>query len=516
MLYRDFLRAGDFVEMLPVGLPVTLKYNAMGKFESAHRTHDMGDMDSDLYSHLVTTNAVPTKIATNNGTAYIKGVLELSNDYVKELGELPQVIEVSEQLKEDLKGSMSTRFVAYDIDSTSLSFGGPNLFRTWFKNQGFDPVIGFLATYGDIDAQFSSVLASNGYTERDIYGLLVFRGKDFFEMRMRNKVDRITKIETYLDRSGCVFAHVKTKLGGDLRIPYFDVVEKNLYSKDYVLMSESGQIISKYDIYSSNNSSNPWFECPVCGKRYLISERFSFCTDPHCLSTQYDRAVHFANVLGIEPFSYDAYVETVMSGKLERFRDILLLPEYADAEISASLYDLMNAIVPIYAVPRRESLWKLYSMCNGSFDSIMYYMSHPGTILSDLGIQDQNLVNWVSDEENREDFSSIVNFSNVTISDSSKRFDGSPIFRGKSIAITGRFKHGTHEEISAILRSYSAEVRPFDESDCIIVGDIQEDVNGSEVAYMRVHNLPVFTESEFFEMYDIDADLRNIQGMASA
>lgn len=516
MRYSDYLRAGDFVELLPIGLPITLKYGANGKLESATKTNGDKGIDGVLYSYIVSNEVVPLKLPTSGGTMFVQGVLELSGDYVRDLGMLPQVIESSKQLPEDLVNGTDSKFLAVSADSTSMNFAGPSLFRSWLHNHGFDCVPGFLSTYGDIEAQVTSVLAGEGRTERDIYGLQIYRGDNVIESRLRNRVDRIEEIQVYLDPAGHVFANIRTKLGLNTNVPYFEVLKLELYEGDYILVSESDQILSKYGIYSAKSGGGDmWYTCPVCGKRYMVAERYAMCPDANCMSRQFERLSHFSSVLGIEPVGYDDYVDAVVSRKITGFGDVLLLDAYKDIEIEASLYKIMDAVIPIVAVPNRESIWQLYSKCNGSYNSIEYYMSHPGTIYSDLGIQDQHLVNWVSEEQNRDDLAAIIGYANVHVSDDCKRFDGSPIFRGKSIAITGRFKHGTHEEVASILRSYSADVRPFDESDCLVVGDIQEDVDGVQVRYMREQNLPVFSESEFFETYDIDNDLLNAQASST-
>ena len=77
--------------------------------------------------------------------------------------------------------------------------------------------------------------------------------------------------------------------------------------------------------------------------------------------------------------------------------------------------------------------------------------------------------------------------------------------------ITGDFLHGGVEEISAIFSSYGALVTAtFDEAvDCIVVGDTQSNVNGHTVQYALKHNIPVFTEHDFFARYEIDKDLAN-------
>ena len=81
-----------------------------------------------------------------------------------------------------------------------------------------------------------------------------------------------------------------------------------------------------------------------------------------------------------------------------------------------------------------------------------------------------------------------------------KAFEGAPIFRGKEIVITGRFRHGNNNFIKSIFESYGA-------TGCVVVGDIPEDVSGIAIRKAKKARIDVFDESTFFNMYDIDADL---------
>ena len=78
--------------------------------------------------------------------------------------------------------------------------------------------------------------------------------------------------------------------------------------------------------------------------------------------------------------------------------------------------------------------------------------------------------------------------------------------------ITGDFNHGNMSEISAILSSYSADVitelpDSGDRIDCIVVGDRKENINGHAVKEAQKSGVPIFTETEFFSRYEIDADM---------
>ena len=65
------------------------------------------------------------------------------------------------------------------------------------------------------------------------------------------------------------------------------------------------------------------------------------------------------------------------------------------------------------------------------------------------------------------------------------------------------------DDIAGILEGYSAEViQKFDQSaDCVVVGDIPENVNGHAISQAKLLQIPVMQETSFFAMYGIDNDL---------
>ena len=105
----------------------------------------------------------------------------------------------------------------------------------------------------------------------------------------------------------------------------------------------------------------------------------------------------------------------------------------------------------------------------------------------------------------------MIDDDHIIITKTNRKFDGIPMLRNKTIAITGIFNHGSLQEVASILNSYSANVvfgNCHEKIDCVIVGNINENVDGSLINRARDENIAVFTESEFFARYDIDSDLR--------
>ena len=97
----------------------------------------------------------------------------------------------------------------------------------------------------------------------------------------------------------------------------------------------------------------------------------------------------------------------------------------------------------------------------------------------------------------------------IKIKSVSKKFEGAPIFRNKTICITGDFKHGTLEDIVSILQSYSAKVvTKFDNTvNCVVIGHFEnEDPQIAQLA--TSYNVPIYSEDSFFKSYEIDLDIK--------
>ena len=120
-------------------------------------------------------------------------------------------------------------------------------------------------------------------------------------------------------------------------------------------------------------------------------------------------------------------------------------------------------------------------------------------------------INWCRDSKNLEMFTNLLHSGRVEISSAMKQFDGAPIFRNTKILITGTFKHGKLSDVADILRSYSADVTTYFQHDIsvVVVGDIKENVDGSIVTKARQAGIQICNESEFFNLYKIDEDLKN-------
>ena len=341
-----------------------------------------------------------------------------------------------------------------------------------------------------------------------ISGYFIFTKQISKHINLDSRYDKIENISVYLDKSGCVRCNIKlNSIDSDISISYYEMVIKELYSGDYIILDQSKNILTKYPI-PSNFVDFGGYTCPFCGKHYIVNDEFSRCPDSHCASRLYLDVNHFLNKLNLPNIEYERYIELIHNQKFVDFQDILNIDELQDSIVETTFYDLLDAIIPMWALHDRDVIWKLCSTCNNSWESINYYLEHPLAISSDLKFDSKELVSWLQDSRNVQTIKDILQYTNIVISSSIKRFEGSPIFRNKNIWITGKFLHGSNAEVESILRSYSAQVTDYDKADCGIIGGIHEGIDGFKVNKLRNRNIPIFDETEFFNMYDIDSDLR--------
>lgn len=515
MLTRNLLKAGDYIQIVPLGVRVTLQYKSTGLLDKVWLGYEIGPegkideevhYSKNLYSSLIKKLKVPTHISTNNGSLFIYGVL-YTGRHPKVLGNFEDSLQ--ENIINDIvRDDCDFNFFACNVKSTSISFTGISQIRNWLKAQDFNLLPGLLAPLKDIEAAIDNTLQLSPFQYSLICGYFVSDKTSSNYVSLNKIQDKIKSLDVYLDKEGYVRCNLKlTKLDNIISISYYEMINKQLYENDLVVLDSSHNIETKYPLPENGKLDNH-YTCPFCGKRYTVSQEFERCPDSHCISRLYSQIVHFLTKLNLPSIEYDRYIKLWESNKFTKFSDVLMLPELRDCEIETTFYNLFDAIIPVSSIRDRNVLWNFCIACNNSWESICYYLDHPSSIKDDLSIDSQQLFEWLQDKLNVETIKEIISYTNIIITPSSKKFEGSPIFRGRSIWLTGKFVHGSIPEIESILRSYSASItNTAKTASCGIIGDIPENIDGFTVNQLKARGIPVFSESEFFNKYDIDSDL---------
>lgn len=514
MNVRNLLRPGDFVMLLPVGIKITLQYDASGCIEKVYTGYDSerADKTDDILKILVNNDKIPSRIQITKGTSWIKGIL-YTGAIAKASGSLPKAVE-SELLKKFLDAPDTFNFFAASVESTSVVFRGATSARQCLAMAKFRLLPGWIIPAKVSEKTVETWINSNIYPFGPIItDFIIYHNDDVSIIPTGLTQVIVEKIETFLDFNG----YVKSKLiVGDsdrpIYIDYSDTVNFTI-RKDSVLVFDSNHRI----IYCKNEDSakpyNTVVSCKRCGKKYNIPKSgYVYCPDEHCPSRIMPEIIQFINVLNLPEYDKENLQNDIEKNTITCIPDIFLLPEYEKINIEVTFTELLRSVVPIKKIPRDDVFTAFAFACSQNERTFRYYIQNPDMISSDLGMEHHDLdkfVEWLSDGYNLSDLTTLLDLPNIKIKTIEKKFNGAPIFRNKTICITGTFVRGSLAEIATILQSYSANVvfRFSNIVDCVLTGSTNENIDGSIIRDAKTMKKVIMTEDDFFKRYGIDDDI---------
>lgn len=513
MFLKNEFKSGELVMIMPVGIPVTLQYNPKGILEKVYCSieDDITDYEVsyDMFNSLYESKICPVKIPLTGGTTHVKGVLYTGKWHTGE-GSLPYCV-LSDMCIEFTERPKTYNFFACQVTSTAAKFNGAAACKRWFNMAKFNQLPSFLVPTPLTSVSFNSAVNRiYEFIPEMIMYFVVYDKSGVRYVSTDIKQHYIHKINEYLDEYG----NIKGELIFDdstLSLDYSDIVRMNIQRRMHIVVDRSGQPLRVFG--DSKKRVSGTISCSVCGKQIITPMHGVVkCPDPHCMSNMYpafSRFLHCYNLLDMTFGEYKAYVQ---SGLIREISDIFKLSNWSQYNIETSLSDLLRSIVPVSQVADNNAIVSFTQHCNGNVNMFNYYVENPTAIQSDFHLTGQqigNLVKWLSDKYNKDTLIHLVDCDNVVITDDGKKFNGSPIFRNKRIMITGDFRHGSHEDIKSILKSYSATVvEKFDiDIDCVIIGSTLDGINSVELKKAKLVNTPIFEEDDFFNQYEIDKDM---------
>lgn len=526
MFLQQNFTPGNYVTVVPVGIPVTLQYNVKGILQTAYLGYstDKEEMRNGLFKHLYESKCVPVKVPASNGTIIVEGVLYTSKLFP------------SDTSYEDVGRTLlctyfldhpeAFNFFAGHVYSTGLAFNGSASCRKWLSLAKFKLLPGFLVPGNPTKESIESCI--NGINQYPfIYPLIMY-----FIIYDKNSVSFnptgikqlcVTKIKSYNDQNGYIMCKIYNQSEDTIYCDYSEAVSYDISDTSCVVLDKNDTILYSYKVplkstwifgKSEDDIKLPGsFSCPVCGRQIIVPKSGPvICPDEHCMSRQYSEFLHFMHSYNMPEMSFDEYNNRVKHGELHWLPDIFLLDNYSEYRIDTTLYDLLISLLPVRLHINSNVVSSFVQHCNNNLNMFTYYIKNPSKIQIDFHLVGNGLdrfVKWLSDDYNIDLISTLLDLDNIQLNKSGKKFDGAPIFRGRTILITGDFKHGSTDDIIGILQSYSAKVvTSFDASvQCLVVGASQENVNGVYIRKCRLKGIPVFDEYSFFKEYDIDADL---------
>lgn len=518
MFVKNFLKPGDYLMPVPVGLPMTLQYNDKGVIEKTY----IGWQDSkqqannEFYSCFRQSDVCPMTISVKGGTTWISGVL-YSKNTLFDSGKLPECIFESLQ-KLFIKDPSNFNFYAGNIESLATVFRGANPIVNWLDMSKFNVLPGWIIPSGLTKAAFYKMLDTDRFNSKFTYGLvsnyIVYRGSSVIYENTGIRQFVVSKVSKFIDSYGYIKCNVYSRDDSvdTVILNYSDVVKFNIQTNSLVVLDSTNSVL--YTCCTDNKKREPRskkISCDVCGKPFVVPDSgLVECPDPHCKSKWLPIINQMLSVFKLPMMTQSRFNEC--SSSLICIADVLSLDEYKDYKLNITLSDILEALVPRTTVSDTKVFYVFSSKCRNVIKTFLYYIHNPENIMNELemsGIHSVNLVKWLSDVYNQSEVESLLDCPQVSIEMNNKIFDGPPIFRNKTIMITGSFKHGDFKQISAILRSYSADVTYefSDKVDCVLIGDILENVNGTAVKNAQRNNVPVMEEAAFFKQYEIDEDL---------
>lgn len=515
MFAKTFCKPGSYLCVVPIGLQVTLQYNAKGLLEKVFLGYgdNKTNITNDVLSELLASKTVPGNIHLKQGTTWVKGVLHSQKVFTTP-GVLPTCIE-SEMLEDLQYNTQDYTFYAGTVESMAASFRGAMITRNWLSMAGFTLLPGFIAPV-NLDATSFELLMNNDkypFKYPFVSGFLVFEGTDAEYHNAMISQDVVKTVKRHNDINGYIKATLSC-VGQYKEVHYSDVVKHNIHTNTLLIMNSCGDILSSVSTDSKKRDKrSATISCSVCGKSFRCPTSGPVkCEDLNCRSTMYGHIQKLLCTFSLPSMDEKRFQHLLENDEIVCLTDVLILEEYRDAKISCTLDKILQACIPVTVCSDTSLLTAFVSRCSNSWNTLQYYLLNPQKIPIDLDMSSpamKKVIDWLSDSYNVSTIQTLVESDQITIVTSSKKFDGAPIFRDRTILVTGKFMHGDLAEVSAILQSYSAKVvTQYDKSvGCLVVGSLKENIDGKAIQAARANNIPVFDEVEFFKKYTIDEDL---------
>lgn len=505
MFAKTCCKPGSFVEFVPIGLLVKLQYNQNGVLEGA--SIDVGysyePCSAEQFNYI--KSKVPQSIRLSGGTTWVDAVI--TPRVIPDVeGVLPYCI------YPDIIGIEDVKVFGVNVNSLAAAFRGPRVVRNWLSTNKFEPVPGMVIPSALSDEVVKSALNIGSSAEWIKYPFISELVEMGVEDTIIHRIDMnrflVASVSQVFTESGYLMDELKHGSDATL-INATSGFKFNIQKGSYVIMHDGKPIASTPQNKMRPSSIN----CMFCGKPISLAQSGPVqCEDENCLSRNFGEACKILNVFDLPALSYTQYIKGVKDKEITCVTDVLELPDYRDLRISGSLEQVIRAAVPTEICPFDNFLFQFVGSCNHSVDTFKYYIEHPLQIRTELLSEDSEvaarLIAWLADPYNSSTVLSIL--SRVTVITPEKKFDGAPIFRNRTFMITGKFKRGSLNDITSIIKSYSGSVITPGEAmicDAVIVGDLNTDIDGKTIQSAKLRSIPVLSETQFFEQFDIDSDI---------
>ena len=514
MHVRNFLKPGHQVYPIPIGTLMTIQYNVDGNVERVYL--GVGDQKDDVTSevmiYMIENQTIPAKLNVAGGTTFVHGVLYT--------GQIPKAeMDLKEfqyhQYTKYRQDAKVFNFFAFHIDCTATRISGGLSTQSTLAMNRFKTLNIQMVPANPTDETVMSWISGQywNFVPGICMGFWDPIEDDKYTM-LHVQIIKVKDVEKLTDDYGYVKANIKSTGGLIINYDYSDIVRNNVQPGDILYLNYHNKI--SYVIHKKNDVVPDVIACDFCGRRYKVPAFGDvYCPDEHCLSRMYPRISDFIHAMVLPYMDYSTYKKYADSGKITSLPDIMLLDEYKNVSIDTTFDRILRALIPVRFIRSTDVFTIFTNAVSNNLRTFIFYVDHPDKIGRDLSINHPDLnrlVMWLSDDANASDLKTMVQSSQFNVTKKDIRFDAPPIFRNKKICITGNFIHGDMADIVSILRSYAAEVVTALNSavSFVITGDTGENISGEIVQSARAMNIPVYKETEFFQHYQIDDDIRNL------
>ena len=514
-------QSGQFIQLMPIGLPLVLQYNEDGNLEKvAYGLTGIKDITKELMLTIRDSNKIPVSIPVTAGTTWIYGVL-----YTGTRPKVPGNISDSEFCKQYIdmfkENPSNFNFFGYNVDSKSFNIVGAVNVRQWLSMTKFNTLPGFMCP-GDLVPELFDNMAAKTYNFKYplIAAFIVFDVNDYAVYPTNIHAHIVSgPIEDYIDRNGYVHKRVYVdenslsveelmcKSPEPLLFDYSTVEMNAIQEGDVIYLDSLHNLI--YADTSHKPARQLSYRCPKCGKVMQVTDEALRCGNLDCTTRMYPDICHMLSVYKLPPLEYMDYCKYADNGDITCLLDVLILPQYKDLKLDLTLGQIVDGLVPVEAVHNRDIFNVIANNCSNSVLTFKHYISNPTELVQDFHLtgKDMEVVLNLFTPKLILYINTVIDTVNIV--QEGKAFEGAPIFRGKEIVITGKFRHGNHNFIKSVLESYGAKIatRVTETTGCVVVGDIPEDVSGIDIRKAKKARIDIFDESTFFKMYSIDEDL---------
>ena len=304
MNIEKIIQPGDFLTLVPFGLPVTLKYNENGVIDQVYQGYDLTTDITAKIAHVI-NQLIPNTIKITGGTTWIYGVFYTSEQFICSTNDIASAC-LASIVKDYTKFSFyagAMRTVGNFQIGTALSM------RQWLKTFGFNLLPGALIPKtlpmsdilklidADNKCPFSYPLVSNYIIYSD--------GIECISTNLRQYV--VKKVTPHIDYAGFV-SDILSCDDTKLTVPHADTVKFNIHSSTLIVIDNSDDVIYSAPTTKDYPTYSDVYLCKTCGKTTKIIPNAKLrCSNPHCSSRLYPSAQQMFKVLGLPELSYNNY-----------------------------------------------------------------------------------------------------------------------------------------------------------------------------------------------------------------